>query len=214
MKAIESKLRKLIREELSSERNAIIFPKVDKYFRVIAYNIDELEQSMQEKYPSNDYRGVIAGVVFKPPDGSYGRCNDTWHVATAASNVKGWGTKVYTAALTRLDSISSDRTEVTPKAERLWMKLNSLEYISPEPFDNIARPQTPPPDDDCKTFPKRDPAINHSYRLSKSVPSEVLDLIEAGERHMEELRDKDAMDRSVRALMTGYSILFSRHYYG
>ncbi len=214
MRITESQLRRIIREELSTGRNAIIFPKVDNLFRVIAYDIDELEKSMQEKHPSNNYRGVIAGVVLNPPEGTFGPCNNAWHVATAASNVRGWGTKVYTAALTRLDSVSSDRTEVSPEAERLWMKLNSLGHISPEPFDNIANPQTPPPDDDCKILYRRDPSINRSYRLRKSAPSEILDLIEAGERHMEELKDRGVADRYIRALTTGYSILFSKRYYG
>lgn len=223
MRITETQLRRVIREELKNEpalhaRDAIIFPEIDGFFRVIAYNIDALEKSMQEKYPEDDFRGVLGGVAITPPTDDFGPCNGTWQVATAAVKMKrqGWGTKIYTAALTRIKRLSSDRTDVSPEAESLWKNMSTLKRFRQEPFDDITLPQTPPTDDDCTIHYERDPAINRSYRLVGPPPPDVLDLIDRGTRHMEELRERGIpiRNRAIRMLVTGYSILFSKQHYG
>lgn len=213
MRVTEAQLRQLIREELSSGERAIVYlgevGTGPTY--IIAYDIDELERSVKdERVP---YNGVVAGLYVKPA-GDDGPCNATWHVATAASNEKGWGTRVYLAAFDLVRRLSPDRWGVSKAAEATWKSLARRFNLEMEPFDDKKNPQTPPPDDDCKIFVSRDPAVNASYRLSGGVPTEIHDLIARGDDHLRELRGRGERETAENLLRLGFTDLFRNVYDG
>jgi len=193
MRITENQLRRIIREELDrSDGRAIVV--IGSTFAgpvyVVAYDRWELERGVERERARNpiapdpgDYFGVIAGLTLKRND-EYGECNGAWRVTTAASNERGWGTKVYLAAFEWLRNISSDRTSVSTSAETLWKSLARKGIVEPEPFDDRKNPQTPPTSDDCKVFPSRDPVLNSSFRLKGSIPSEVSQLLDDGNEHL------------------------------
>jgi hypothetical protein len=188
MRIVERQLRRLIREELGrSDSHAIVVlgnTSAGPVY-VVAYDKGELERAVErgDHTDPGDYSGVIAGLTLKRND-EYGECNGAWRVTTAASNERGWGTKVYLAAFEWLRNISSDRTGVSPSAEGMWKSLARKGIVEPEPFDNWKNPQTPPTSDDCKVFPSRDPVLNSSFRLNGSIPPEVSQLLEDGDEHL------------------------------
>lgn len=209
----ERLLRRLIREELGSGERAIVYlgevGTGPTY--IIAYDIGELERSLQDdRVP---YNGVIAGLYVKPA-GADGPCNATWHVATAASNEKGWGTRVYLAAFDLVRRLSPDRWGVSKAAEATWKSLARRFNLEMEPFDDKIRPKTPPPDDDCKIFVTRDPAVNASYRLSGGVPSEIHDLVTRGVDHLREFWDRGEHETAESLLRLGFTDLFRNVYDG
>jgi hypothetical protein len=188
---------------------------------VIAYDTAKLEAKVhgtdredpwdryERRYETSDYSGVIAGLHLKRTD-EFGECNGAWQVGTAASNEKGWGTKVYLAAFEWLRHIASDRTSVSKPAEGLWKGLTGRGFVKPELFDDRLDPKTPPKSDDCKVFPARDPVLNSSYRLAGGVPSEIAQLMDAGDDH---LRDLGSMrSQAEEELRSGYNSLFSNIY--
>ncbi len=185
---------------------------------VVAYDKRELESSLDdrrdpwERYEARNtpnYSGVIAGLTLKRTN-EYGECNGAWQVSTAASNEKGWGSKVYLAAFEWLRNISSDRVSVSPSAEGMWKSLVRKGVIEPEPFDDWKNPQTPPTSDDCKVFPRRDPVLNASYRLIGSIPADVSELLRAGEDHMKSLGDMSST--AENSLKAGLGDLFVNLY--
>jgi hypothetical protein len=193
MRITEGQLRRIIREELEGSDDRAIVVLGSTFagpVYVVAYDRRELERAIERERARNpiapdpgDYFGVIAGLTLKRND-EYGECNGAWRVTTAASNERGWGTKVYLAAFEWLRNISSDRTSVSTSAETLWKSLARKGIVEPEPFDDRKNPQTPPTSDDCKVFPSRDPVLNSSFRLKGSIPSEVSQLLDDGSEHL------------------------------
>ena len=215
MKLTEGQLRRIIKEELESDRYAIVVIGNTSTgpVEVIAYDKEELEAAADtdEEGGFDDYFGVIAGLTLKRSE-EYGDCNGAWQVSTAASSKKGWGTKVYLAAFEWLRNISSDRESVSSSAEGMWKSLARNGIVEPEPFDNWKDPQTPPTSDDCKVFPSRDPALNSSFKLKGSVPPEVLQLLDAGDEHLRSLGASGS--KAMRLLRVGIGNLFENVYDG
>ena len=215
MRITEGKLRRIIREELESDRYAIVVigNTSSGPVQVIAYDKEELEGAVGEVFDGgfDDYFGVIAGLTLKRSD-EYGDCNGAWQVSTAVSIKKGWGTKVYLAAFEWLRNISSDRESVSSSAEGMWKSLARKGILEPEPFDNWKDPQTPPTSDDCKVFPSRDPALNSSFKLNGSIPPEILQLLDAGDEHLRSLGSSGS--NAMRLLRVGIGNLFENVYDG
>lgn len=222
MRIAERQLRQLIREELEagSERKAIaVFdnaPTLSACY--IAYEIDALEAAIQDSNPAgerirDEWHGVIAGVTFgAPAPWIGGPCNGSWQVKMSASSQKGWGTKVYLAALDHLKTISSDRWSVTPAAEAMWKKLARYGFVEQEQFDDIVDPQTLPKGDDCQVFKKRDPALDSSWKLTGAIPADVKSLISAGNDHLHALEQKGLREKAESALYAGFGNLFDERY--
>lgn len=216
----EGKLRQIIREELGSGDRAIVY--LSKYSDrgvpgqeptyVIAYDITALERCLRDEEVT--YNGVIAGVYMKPTDGDDGPCNGTWHIGSAGSNEKGWGTRVYLAAFDLVKRLSPDRWGVSASAEATWKSLARRFKLDMEPFDDNFNPKTPPPGDDCKVFRRRDPAINASYHLTGEIPADVQSLIKRGEEHFHELDERDKLTTAKHLLRYGYSVMFRHRYDG
>jgi hypothetical protein len=215
MRITEGQLRRIIREELESDRYAIVVLGNTSAgpAQVIAYDKEELEGAADEGFDGgfDDYFGVIAGLTLKRSD-EYGDCNGAWQVSTAVSIKKGWGTKVYLAAFEWLRNISSDRESVSSSAEGMWKSLSRKGILEPEPFDNWKDPQTPPTSDDCKVFPSRDPALNSSFKLNGSIPPEILQLLDAGDEHLRSLGAEGS--NATRLLRVGIGNLFENVYDG
>lgn len=209
MRITEGQLRRIIREELSTGGDAIavLGHTSSGTVHVIAYEIDRLEAKLRDPQAPD---GVIAGVVLKK-DGENGECNGSWQVSTAASNEKGWGTRVYLAALDFLRNISSDRFAVTRAAEGIWKKMASFGFVEREEFDDIRSPKTPPTSDDCRLFPAR-PALNASWRITGEIPSDILDLVDRGDDHLRALGRKGLREDATQLLRNGYGTLFIRRY--
>ena len=215
MRITESQLRQIIKEELESDRYAIVVIGNTSTgpVEVIAYDKEALEGAAVRgrRGGFDDYFGVIAGLTLKRSD-EYGDCNGAWQVSTAVSIKKGWGTKVYLAAFEWLRNISSDRENVSSSAEGMWKSLARKGILEPEPFDNWNDPQTPPTSDDCKVFPSRNPALNSSFNLKGSVPPEVLQLLDAGDEHLRSLGSSGS--NAMRLLRVGIGNLFENVYDG
>ena len=215
MRITESQLRRIIKEELESDRYAIVVIGNTSTgpVEVIAYDKEALEGAAVRgrRGGFGDYFGVIAGLTLKRSD-EYGDCNGAWQVSTAVSIKKGWGTKVYLAAFEWLRNISSDRESVSSSAEGMWKSLARKGILEPEPFDNWNDPQTPPTSDDCKVFPSRNPALNSSFNLKGSVPPEVLQLLDAGDEHLRSLGASGP--KAMRLLRVGIGNLFENVYDG
>ena len=215
MRITESQLRRIIKEELESDRYAIVVIGNTSTgpVEVIAYDKEALEGAAVRgrRGGFDDYFGVIAGLTLKRSD-EYGDCNGAWQVSTAVSIKKGWGTKVYLAAFEWLRNISSDRESVSSSAEGMWKSLARKGILEPEPFDNWNDPQTPPTSDDCKVFPSRNPALNSSFNLKGSVPPEVLQLLDAGDEHLRSLGSSGS--NAMRLLRVGFGNLFENVYDG
>jgi hypothetical protein len=216
-------LRRIIREQLESDRRAIVVlgnTSTGPVY-VVAYDKDVLERKLRGETPwdnyesgTKDYYGVIAGLSLKKTD-EYGECNGAWQVSTSVSNEKGWGTKVYLAAFEWLRNISSDRYSVSAAAEGMWKSLARSGVIEPEPFDDYRDPKTPPTSDDCRVFKLRDPVLNSSFKLVGSIPSEVSQLIKAGEDHLDEFSRAGVGKLAMQmALRTGLGDLFINVYDG
>lgn len=218
MRISEGQLRRIIREELSRNDIAIAvlgYASSESVY-VIAYKIDELESSVRNLQREGDferesYNGVIAGVVLKK-SGEHGECNGSWHVSSAASSEKGWGTRVYLAAIDFLRNISSDRFSVTPAAEGMWKKLSRFDFVEREEFDDIKAPKTPPTSDDCRLFPARDPALNSSWRIKGEIPSDIRDLVDRGDDHLRALGRSGARQEADQLLRNGFGSLFVHMY--
>ena len=217
----ESKLRQLIKEAITTadSRRAIAIFRMSSIggICVIAYDIDELESIARGTYshPLGDYNGVIAGVVLSDGKGhrqfegaNVGECHGSFQVQRAASNEKGWGIKVYLAALDYLEVIASDRFSVTPAAEGVWKKLANYGFVEQEPFDDIRDPQTPPTRDDCQMHTGRDPALNSAWRITGPIPADVKSLMAVGEEHRDELEQARLYSIAVRCLCSGFKKLF------
>ena len=215
MRLTEGQLRRIIKEELESDRYAIVVIGNTSTgpVEVIAYDKEALEGAAVRgrRGGFNDYFGVIAGLTLKRSD-EYGDCNGAWQVSTAVSIKKGWGTKVYLAAFEWLRNISSDRESVSSSAEGVWKSLARKGILEPEPFDNWKDPQTPPTSDDCKVFPSRDPALNSSFKLNGSIPPEILQLLDAGDEHLRSLGSSGS--NAMRLLRVGIGNLFENVYDG
>lgn len=217
-RANESLLRQLIREELSVDDIAIatLGNTSTGPVYVIAYKLHDLESNAQDvrgggsgEYDHNN--GVVAGVVLRK-DNEFGECNGSWRVVSSASGEKGWGSRVYLAALDFLRNISSDRFSVTDAAEGTWKKLARYGFVEREEFDNIRNPKTPPTSDDCRVFPARDIVLNSSWRLTGQIPSDVKGLIDAGDYHFRELGRDGLRQEAENLLKTGFDRLFVRMY--
>lgn len=219
MKITESKLRQLIKEIINtadSERAIAVFG-MDAINGVclVAYDIDRLESVVRSSHQlrRGDYNGVFAGVALsRVAKHIVGECNGSFQVQMAASYEKGWGIKVYLAALDYLKVIASDRFSVTPAAEGVWKKLANYGFVEQEPFDDIDDPQTPPTSDDCHIFRGRDPALNAAWRITGPVPAEIKSLMAAGEEHLNGLEQVGLRSRAERALSLGFMQTFDDRY--
>ena len=221
----ESKLRQLIKEAINTadSRRAIAIFRMSSMggICVIAYDIDELDAIARGVYhPTHgDYNGVIAGVVLSDSKkhrqfegANIGECNGSFQVQRAASNEKGWGTKVYLAALDYLELIASDRLDVTPAAEGMWKHLARSGFAKQVPFDDIRDPQTPPTRDDCQMHTGRDPALNVAWQITGPIPADVKGLMTAGTEHLDELERVRLHSRAVSCLGNGFKQLFNVKY--
>ena len=218
----EGKLRLIIREELSAsvKQTAIaVFDNPQTHSTCcIAYEIDALEASIQDSNVDgerirDEWYGVIAGISLgASAPWINGHCNGAWSVKMSASSQKGWGTKVYLAALDHLKIISSDRWSVSPPAEAMWKKLARFGFVEQEQFDDIIDPQTPPKSDDCQVFKKRDRALDSSWKLTGAIPADVKSLMAAGDDHLHALEQKGLRDKAERALYAGFSNIFDERY--
>jgi len=214
----EGQLRRMVREELESASGDYAIATLGNTSTgpvyVIAYDTNKLEASLRterEGGAATDYNGVIAGVTLKR-SGEHGECNGSWHVTSSASNERGWGTRVYLAALDFLRNISSDRISVTPAAENLWKKLGKSQFVYREEFDDIKNPKTPPESDDCRMFLARDPILNSSIRLDGSIPNDVKDLVDIGDHHFRELGRNYMRHEAEMHLRRSYGELFVNMY--
>ena len=217
MRIKESQLRRIIREELGGARgdSAIVVlgnTSVGPVY-VLAYEIEKLESNLQNPGDELSQNGVVAGLTLKK-SGEYGECNGSWQVVASASDEKGWGTRVYLAALDFLRNISSDRFSVTPAAEGMWKRLARYGFVEREEFDNIKNPKTPPTSDDCRVFPARDPVINSSWRITGEIPSDVKGLVDAGDSHLRRLDFFLNRREAEDLLRNGFNQLFIRKYSG
>ena len=215
MRITEEKLRRIIREELSATRSdsAIVVlgnTSVGPVY-VLAYEIEKLESNLQSPGDESSRNGVIAGLTLRK-NGEYGECNGSWQVTASASGEKGWGTRVYLAALGFLRNISSDRFSVTPAAEGMWKRLSRYGFVEREEFDNIRNPRTPPTSDDCRVFPARDPVLNSSWRITGEIPSDVKDLMDAGDSHLRRLDFFMNRRQAEDLLRNGFNDLFITKY--
>jgi hypothetical protein len=220
MRIAESQLRRIISEEIESGHNDRVIVTLGNTSTgpvyVIAYDPGELERDVDRArdgidFGFTDYHGVIAGVAFKR-SGEYGDCNGSWHVTSSVSQEKGWGTRVYLAALDLLRNISSDRVSVTASAEGMWKKLARYGFVEREEFDNIKNPQTPPESDDCRVFPARDQSLNSSWRIRGGIPSDVKSLVDGGEYHFRELGREGKREEAENLLRHGFGDLFVNAY--
>lgn len=217
MRITESQLRRIIREELESEQQAIIFippGSQSGVAKIIAYDMGKLEAALtrvDHMGYENEYHGVIAGVYLEQYRET-GECNDAWQVKFSVSSRSGWGTKVYLTALDKLGSISSDRTGVTAAAEGLWKRLARMGIVEREPFDDWRDPKTPPTRDDCRVMPARDPVLNSSWRLVGEIPGDVRKLLARGEEHMDELGSVGKRQKALKLLDEAFNFLFSSNY--
>jgi len=227
MRITEARLRRIIREDLNGGSDLVGIAAFSdartEEACFIAYKIAELEAVVQDpnvvvEGSPGEYYGVIAGVILSPPNAraqqsrDRGPCNGSWTVDVSASSQKGWGTKVYLAALDHLKIISSDRSSVSPSAEAMWKKLARYGFVEQGQFDDIIDPQTLPKSDDCQVFKKRDPALNSSWKLTGAIPADVKSLMAAGDDHLHELEQKGLRDKAERALYAGFSIMFEEKY--
>jgi hypothetical protein len=222
MRITEAQLRRIIREELESDRYAIValgdMSSGPAY--VVAYDKDVLERKLRgedswgrRESDVKDYSGVIAGLSLNKTV-EYGECNDAWQVSTAVSRERGWGTKVYLAAFELLRNVSPNRYSVSASAEGMWKSLTRRGIVAPEPFDDVDDPKTPPTSDDCKVFKLSDPVLNSSFKLVGSIPEEVTQLLEAGEEHLRELSRSGTKHFASMALKGGLDNLFDDVYEG
>jgi hypothetical protein len=178
---------------------------------VVAYRMGELEAALEGE-GQHPYAGVeaggMAGKQFR-----LGPCNDSAVVGKSASNVKGWGTRVYLAAMEHFGSLAPDRSSVSPSAVGMWKSLKKNGWVKGDEFDDIEDAWTPPEEDDCKVHPQADKAfLNYSYRLAKALPSDVSAAMERGQRHMEELKGKGVGDKAMARLKSGFLSLFTNKY--
>lgn len=220
MRITETRLRRIIREEIESGHNDRVIVALGNTSTgpvyVIAYDPSELERDIDLArqgidFDNAQYHGIVAGVAFKR-SGEYGECNGSWHVTSSVSQEKGWGTRVYLAALDFLRNISSDRVSVTASAEAMWKKLARYGFVEREEFDNIKSPQTPPESDDCRVFPTRDQALNSSWRIVGGIPSDVKSLVAAGDHHLRELGRVGRREEAEILLRHGFGDLFINVY--
>lgn len=220
MRITESQLRRIIHEEIEPDHNDRVIVALGNTSAgpvyVIAYDPSELERDIDRAregadFDNNEYHGIVAGVSFKR-SGEYGECNGSWHVTSSVSQEKGWGTRVYLAALDFLRNISSDRVSVTPSAEAMWKKLARYGFVEREEFDNIKSPRTPPESDDCRVFPTRDQALNSSWRITGGIPSDVKSLVDGGEYHFRELGREGKRQEAENLLRHGFGNLFVNVY--
>jgi len=227
MRITESRLRQLIREDLNGGSDLVGIAAFSdartEEACFIAYKIAELEAVVQDpnvvvEGSPGEYYGVIAGVILSPPNArareghDRGPCNGSWTVDVSASSQKGWGTKVYLAALDHLKIISSDRSSVSPSAEAMWKKLARYGFVEQGQFDDIVDPQTPPKSDDCQVFKARDPALNSSWKLIGVIPADIKSLMSGGEDHLHMLKQKGLREKAEIALYVGFSSLFDDSY--
>ena len=223
MRITEGKLRQIIRTELIRESftNKVAIATLGNTSTgpvyVVAYRPDELEAILQSEESDDEqrsYNSVVAGVSFNKSGIGYeaGECNDAWRVWLAASNERGRGTQVYLAALDSLRNSTSDRFGVSPAAERMWKKLARYDFVEREEFDDINNPKTPPTSDDCHVFPRRDPALNSSWRIKGDIPPEVKRLVDLGNRHLLELGKAGQRQKAEYLLTEGFHVLFQDLY--
>lgn len=220
MRITENQLRRIIREELESSSSSRAIVALGNTstgpIYVIAYDTGELERDIERAeegvdFDNSEYHGIVAGVGFKR-SGEYGECNGSWHVMSSASQEKGWGTRVYLAALDFLRNISSDRVSVTPAAEAMWKKLARYGFVEREEFDNIKSPKTPPESDDCRVFSSRDQALNSSWRITGEIPPDVKSLVKQGDDHLRRLANDGRRETAELLLRQGFGNLFVNLY--
>jgi len=217
-KITESELRRMIKESINiddSRRAIATFHMASAGGTcVVAYDIDALESVVRGTYyhTHRNYNGVISGVILTYADRHSGECNGSFHVRRAASNEKGWGTRVYLAALDYLEIIAADRFSVSPSAEGMWKSLARYGFVQQEPFDDIHNPQTPPTGDDCQVHDDRDPALNAAWRVTGPIPADVKSLMAAGDEHLDALEQEGLRSTATRALGNGFKLLFDTKY--
>lgn len=126
--------------------------------------------------------------------------------------MKGWGTKVYLAAIDFFGSLAPDRESVSDSALGMWKSLVSKGFVVGEEFDDIEMPWTEPEEDDCKLHNKNPGTLNNSYKLQSGLPSEILEAVEKGRRHMTELGSRGLSDKAAKVLKDGFNSLFLAKY--
>lgn len=198
-------LRRLIREALQQEDVAIVVLGDQRNAHIIAYSVSGLDKLLSgESVGKNN--GVIAGL-WGSRQARLGPCNDAAVVKKSASGMKGWGTKVYLAALNHFGSLTSDRESVSDSALGMWRSLVSKGFVEGTEFDDIELPWTEPEEDDCKLHQKN-PVLNSSYQLKGSLPSEVVEALKRGEQHMNDLSGRGPTDKVNKLLKDGFNSLF------
>lgn len=213
MRITERQLRRIIRDGLIKESHREEEPAIVylgdgvKYLAVIAYDAYDLDMALN--LSEVDYNGVIAGVRVIP-HGQWGPCNGAWHVEIAATSKKGWGSKVYLAALDRVGQLSPDRWSVSKEAENAWKRLADKYKLIANPFDDKDNPNTPPEYDDCTLH--RDAILDASYELPNGLPPDIQDMIASGAEHFKDITERGERKRAAALLETGLEVLFNDVY--
>lgn len=198
-------LRRLIRESLSGEDIAITIFGDQRNAYIVAYKISELESFLTTDKPGKN-NCVVAGV-WGSRQARLGPCYDAAVVKKSASSIKGWGTKVYLAALDFFGTMTSDRESVSDSAVGMWKSLVGKGLVSGEEFDDIEMPWTEPEEDDCKVHQKNF-VLNSAYKLKSGLPSDVLDSLKKGRQHMGDLGNRGLVEKSNKILKDGFNSLF------
>lgn len=165
--------------------------------------------------------GMI-GVMDRSED--HGPCYGAWEVHRSAVHShwrkRGFGKLLYEIAMVHLGvPLMSDRSSVSDYAARVWNSLSDVHYKTDD-FDNIQKPQTPPPEDDCIVKSHEDNIPDWALKLNtgranriKTVANEMID---NHEFFMEELQHGTKLNKEgIKSLFLQMAVrLFNTEYGG
>ena len=163
---------------------------------------------------------VIAGVEWGKPseviksidwDGD-GPCNYAYVVRRTVTSFPGWGRKAYIAAVSSAGELGPDRGVVKDPAEKAWKAIAG--NLEAHPYDDLEKPQTPDPDDDCRIHHGR-PILNASYSINGSTPSDITKMLQDGSAHfgmLEKHGGKKIVDMAMKVLKIEFDTIFREKY--